>query len=61
METSKLRAAVLSELREMSRIGVRVPKKAFDLLAQEDFEDYDNMSASEIADLLIELSLSSGK
>jgi hypothetical protein len=55
METSKLRAAVLAELKEMKRIGMNVPPAAFDLLVQEDLEDYDNMSASEIADLLIDL------
>lgn len=55
METSKLRAAVLAELKEMKRCGMNVPPKAFDLLVQEDLEDYDNMSASEIADLLIDL------
>lgn len=55
METSKLRAAVMAELKEMKRIGMNVPPAAFDLLVQEDLEDYDNMSASEIADLLIDL------
>ncbi len=55
METSKLRAAVLAELKEMKRIGMNVPPAAFDLLVQEDLEDYDNMSVSEIADLLIDL------
>jgi archaeosine-15-forming tRNA-guanine transglycosylase len=55
METSKLRAAVMAELKEMKRCGMKVPPKAFDLLVQEDLEEYDNMSVSEIADLLIEL------
>lgn len=55
MDISKLRAAVLTELKEMKRIGIKVPPAAFDLLVQEDLEDYDNMSASEIADLMIEL------
>jgi hypothetical protein len=57
MTTSKLHAAVLAELTELHRLGVRVPSKAFALLDQEDLDEYDNMSASEIADLLISLSL----
>lgn len=60
METSKLRAAVLNELKEMQRIGIRVPRKAYDLLAEEDLEDYDNMTVSEIADLLMEQALFGG-
>lgn len=52
---STLRSQVMAELKEMKRIGMNVPPAAFDLLVQEDLEDYDNMSASEIADLLIEL------
>jgi hypothetical protein len=55
MTTSKLHAAVLAELTELHRLGVRVPSKAFALLDQEDLDEYDNMSVSEIADLLIEL------
>jgi len=52
---SILRSEVMAELKEMKRVGMRVPPKAFDLLVEEDLDDYDNMSASEIADLLIEL------
>ncbi len=52
---STLRSQVMAELKEMKRIGMNVPPAAFDLLVQEDLEDYDNMSASEIADLLIDL------
>jgi hypothetical protein len=52
---STLRSQVMAELKEMKRAGMRVPSKAFDLLVEEDLDDYDNMSASEIADLLIEL------
>lgn len=55
MTNSKLHAAVLAELTELHRIGVRVPSKVFALLDQEDLDEYDNMSVSEIADLLIEL------
>jgi hypothetical protein len=55
MRVTNLRSEVLSELKEMKRVGIKVPAAAFDLLVQEDLEDYDNMSTSEIADLLIEL------
>jgi hypothetical protein len=55
MSTSRLRSEVLAELKEMKRVGLRVPPQAFDLLVEADLAEYDNMSASEIADLMIEL------
>lgn len=60
METSRLRAAVLNELREMQRIGIRVPNKVYDLLAEADLDEYDNMTVSDIADLLMEQALFGG-
>jgi hypothetical protein len=55
MSSPTLRSQVLAELKEMKRVGLRVPPQAFDLLVEADLAEYDNMSASEIAELLIEL------
>jgi hypothetical protein len=55
MTLTKLHAEVLAELTEMHRVGIRVTSQVFALLDQTDLEEYDNMSVSEIADLLIEL------
>ena len=52
---SEIRKAVLAELNAMKEIGMRVPKKAFKLAETEDMSAFDNMSISEIADLLIDL------
>lgn len=46
---------VVAELQAMKEIGMRVPKKAFAMAASEDMAEYDNMSVSEIADLIIDL------
>jgi hypothetical protein len=55
MTAPSRRSQVLAELKEMKRVGMRVPPQAFEQLAQADLDEYDNMSASEIADLMIEL------
>lgn len=52
----KLRADVIKELTMMKHCGIRVPAKAFKLAETEDLSEYDNMSVSEIAELLIDLS-----
>lgn len=46
---------VVAELKAMKEIGMRVPKKAFAMAESEDMTQYDNMSISEIADLIIDL------
>jgi hypothetical protein len=45
----------MAELKEMKRVGMRVPPQAFDLLVEADLAEYEDMKASEIAELLIEL------
>ena len=46
---------ILKEFKAMQDSGMRVPKKAYALLETENLDQYDDMSVSEIADLLIEL------
>ena len=46
---------ILKEFKAMQEIGLKVPKKAYALLETQDLDQYDDMSVSEIADLLIEL------
>jgi len=50
-----IRTAVLAELKAMKEYDMHVPKKAFVLAKTDDLSDYDNMSISEIAELMIEL------
>ena len=47
---------ILKELNAMREIGIRVPQSAYALLDTEDLDQYDNMSVSDLADLLIQLS-----
>lgn len=46
---------VVAELKAMKEIGMRVPAKVIKSAATADLSEYDNMSVSEIADLLIDL------
>ena len=46
---------ILKELNAMREMGLRVPQRAYTLLETENLDDYDDMSVSEIAELLIEL------
>lgn len=46
---------VISELKAMKEVGIRIPKKVFAFTESEDMTQYNNMSISEIADLMIEL------
>jgi hypothetical protein len=46
---------ILREFKAMQEMGLKVPKKAYALLETENLDQYDDMSVSEIADLLIEL------
>lgn len=51
-----LNEEVKSELVAMKSVGMKVPTKLLDSVDKMDLSEYDNMSTSEIADLLIELS-----
>jgi len=55
MQQEKIREEVLLELYEMKRIGVRVPKSAFELAKTGNLDEYECMSVSEIVNLLIEI------
>jgi hypothetical protein len=46
---------VVAELKAMKECGMRVPKKAFALAESDDMTQYECMSISEIADLIIDL------
>ena len=46
---------VVAELKAMKEIGMRVPAKVIKSAETADLSGYDNMKASEIADLLIDL------
>ena len=49
---------VTKELSELKKVGVRVPKKAFDMAKDESkMKEYENMKIGECADLLIMLAL----
>ena len=55
MSSPSLRSQVMAELKEMKRVGLRVPPQAFEQLVEADLEEYEDMSVSEIAELMIEL------
>ena len=46
---------ILKELNAMREAGLRVPQRAYALLETENLDDYDDMSISELAELLTEL------
>ena len=46
---------IREELTELKALGVDVPEKAFDVLDIENLDEYENMSVSEAADLIIML------
>jgi hypothetical protein len=46
---------VVAELKAMKECGMRVPKKAFAMAESDDMTQYECMSISEIADLVIAL------
>ncbi len=49
---------VKMELFQLSRLGVKVPVRAFELASNEaEMKEYDNMSVRECADLLVNLAL----
>lgn len=47
---------ILKEFDAMREVGIRVPQRAYALLDTEDLDQYDDMSVSDLADLLIQLS-----
>jgi hypothetical protein len=54
-DMNKINQQVIAELKAMKEIGMRVPAKVIKSAATMDLSEYDNMSVSEIADLLIAL------
>lgn len=46
---------ILKEFNAMREVGIRVPQRAYALLETENLAEYDDMSVSEVADLLIDL------
>ncbi len=46
---------ILKELNAMREAGLRVPQRAYALLDTENLDQYDNMSVSDLAELLIDL------
>jgi hypothetical protein len=51
----KMKNQILKELNAMREVGIRVPQRAYALLETENLDDYDDMSVSDLADLLIQL------
>jgi hypothetical protein len=47
---------LLKEFDAMRGVGIRVPDNAYSILETENLAEYDNMSVSDLADLLIQLS-----
>lgn len=47
---------IIKQFNAMREIGLRVPQRAYALLETENLAEYDNMSVSDLADLLIQLS-----
>ena len=47
---------ILKEFDAMRKVGLKVPQRAYALLETENLDDYDDMSVSDLADLLIQLS-----
>ena len=45
------------EMKELARLGINVPKKAFDLVDSVLLEDYQSMNNTEVVDHLIMLSI----
>jgi len=46
---------ILKEFNAMREVGLRVPQRAYTLLETQNLDGYDDMSVSELAELLIEL------
>ena len=50
-----MKADLIKEFDALREVGVRVPQRVYALLDTEDLDQYDNMSVSDLADLLIQL------
>jgi hypothetical protein len=50
-----MKANLIREFNAMREVGIRVPQSAYALLDTEDLDQYDNMSITDLADLLIQL------
>jgi hypothetical protein len=51
-----MKANLIKEFDAMREVGLRVPERAYALLATENLTEYEDMSVSDLADLLIQLS-----
>jgi hypothetical protein len=51
-----MKTDIVKEFNAMREVGLRVPQRAYALLETEDLDQYDNMSVTDLADLLIQLS-----
>ena len=51
-----MKTDIIKEFNAMRETGLQVPQRAYTLLETEDLDQYDNMSVSDLADLLIQLS-----
>jgi hypothetical protein len=52
----KMKNQIIKEFDAMRKVGLKVPQRAYALLETENLDDYDDMSVSDLADLLIQLS-----
>jgi len=51
-----MKADLIKEFNAMREVGLRVPQRAYTLLETENLAEYEDMSVSDLADLLIQLS-----
>jgi hypothetical protein len=51
-----MKANLIKEFNAMREVGLRVPQRAYALLETENLAEYEDMSVSDLADLLIQLS-----
>lgn len=51
-----MKANLIKEFNAMRELGIRVPERAYTLLETESLAEYESMSVSDLADLLIQLS-----
>ena len=51
-----MKTDIIKEFNAMREIGLRVPQRAYTLLETENLAEYEGMSVSDLADLLIQLS-----
>jgi hypothetical protein len=51
-----MKANLIKEFNAMREVGIRVPERAYTLLETENLAEYEGVSVSDLADLLIQLS-----